>query len=224
LWPTALVILLARFDRISAAKVAGAVILAAPALRLLMHFCGNDFLAHRIYFMLHTRLDSLMFGCLVALLEGTAVLESTYRRLRPLWALFPIYVFLISPQLEHRFGGAYTYAVGYTLIGFSIAMMVIYVVRENRTLVGDLLNSRVFVHIGVISYSIYIWQELFLHENNTSCFGKFPLNLLCLAVLAEFSHRCVEQPFMACRKWFERPQASTALSNGCIGVSASPSA
>ena len=207
LWPTALVVLLARSNRMTAAKLAAALILLAPILRIATHLSGNEFLVHRIYYMLHTRMDALMFGCLAALLEGSAILESAYRRLRPLAALFPGFVFIVSPQLEYRFGGAYTYIVGYTLIGFSIAMMMLYAVRESGTRIGRVLNSRVLVHIGVLSYSIYLWQQLFVNPWNTSVIGKFPLNLLCVAALAEFSYYCVERPFMSWRKKFERQQA-----------------
>lgn len=206
LWPTILVLLLTRSSRRTAAKFAAGLILLAPIFRLATHLSGSEFLSHRIYYMLHTRMDALMFGCLAALLEGSALLESIYGRLRPAAVLLPVFIFLVSPQLEHRFGGAYTYLVGYTLIGSSITMMMLYLVRESDTPIVRLMNSRVLVHIGVISYSIYIWQQLFLHAANTSISGRFPWSLLCIAVLAEFSHYCIERPFMRWRKWLERRQ------------------
>jgi peptidoglycan/LPS O-acetylase OafA/YrhL len=204
-WPSILVILL-KSDRTSATKLAVALILLAPVLRVVTHLSGNEFLAHKIYYMLHTRMDSLMFGCLAALLEGGAVAVVAYYRLRPIATLFPVFVFVISPQLEHRLGGAYTYTMGYTLVSFSVVMMMLYAVRESEAPVGKLLNSRFVVHIGVISYSIYLWQQIFLHWATTSIFGKFPLNIVCIIATAEFSHTFVEQPFMRWRRRFEKQQ------------------
>jgi peptidoglycan/LPS O-acetylase OafA/YrhL len=167
-----------------AAKLAATLILLAPLLRIATHFSGSEFLEHRIYYMLHTRMDALMFGCLAALLEGGTVLEAVYVRLRPAAFGFPLFVFVVSPQLEHRFGGAYTYLVGYSLVGFSIAMMMLYAIRESQTAIARLLNSRELVHLGVISYSLYLWQQLFLNPQNVSLFGRLPLNLVCIAACA----------------------------------------
>ena len=79
LWPSTLAILLRRSGKLTAAKVTGSLIILGPLSRVVTHFYGGPFHASHIYYLLHTRLNTLMFGCLCALLEGTVALENLYR-------------------------------------------------------------------------------------------------------------------------------------------------
>ena len=58
------------------------------------------------------------------------------------------------------------------------------------------------VHIGVVSYSIYLWQMLFLAPENHSWTGRFPLNLGCVLLAAHLSYWLVEKPFLNVRNRF----------------------
>ena len=66
------------------------------------------------------------------------------------------------------------------------------------------MNTRVLMHIGVISYSLYLWQQLFLTPLNHSFTGRFPLNVAFVFLAAELSYRCIEIPFL---RWRARLQA-----------------
>lgn len=46
------------------------------------------------------------------------------------------------------------------LIGFIITIML-----SGRSLLSDILSSRILVKIGILSYSLYIWQQLFVGPN-----------------------------------------------------------
>jgi peptidoglycan/LPS O-acetylase OafA/YrhL len=58
----------------------------------------------------------------------------------------------------------------------------------------------------VLSYSIYIWQTLFLHVQNSRVFaplsfvGSFPANWLGFYALACFSYYVIEQPSLQLRR------------------------
>jgi hypothetical protein len=43
------------------------------------HFWASPFYATHSPYLLHTRVDTLMFGCLYALLDGSEDLERVYR-------------------------------------------------------------------------------------------------------------------------------------------------
>jgi peptidoglycan/LPS O-acetylase OafA/YrhL len=52
--------------------------------------------------------------------------------------------------------------------------------------------------LGVYSYSIYIWQQLFLTPANinTTILGVFPINYLATFILAALSYNFVEKQFL----------------------------
>jgi peptidoglycan/LPS O-acetylase OafA/YrhL len=65
------------------------------------------------------------------------------------------------------------------------------------------------VQIGVLSYSIYIWQTLFLHPNNPQVFAPlgrfgiwistFPGNWPAILIAACLSYYLIEQPALRAR-------------------------
>jgi peptidoglycan/LPS O-acetylase OafA/YrhL len=67
------------------------------------------------------------------------------------------------------------------------------------------LNWAPIVKVGVLSYSIYIWQTLFLHHSNVQVFGShtfistIPGNWLGFSLLACFSYYVIEQPSLRLR-------------------------
>jgi peptidoglycan/LPS O-acetylase OafA/YrhL len=55
-----------------------------------------------------------------------------------------------------------------------------------------------------MSYSLYLWQELFLDYGVTGLRFDFPFNLIALAVTSLFSYYCIEQAFPGLRQRFSR--------------------
>ena len=121
LWPALLVWLLLRgrgeSGRVAAAKVALAVIVAEPLVRVL---CFRFLPGLHSPGMFHMRADGLMFGAAGALLQGTTRFERWYRN-STRWPaaewLLPGLLFLISGALGLRFGNYWTMPAGLTLDG-----------------------------------------------------------------------------------------------------------
>jgi peptidoglycan/LPS O-acetylase OafA/YrhL len=94
----------------------------------------------------------------------------------------------------------------YLLITAMIASTL--VVREG--LAYQWLNSRSLVWIGTISYSLYVWQQIFLlHPEGThplGMLGDFPYNLICSFVAAYGSYRFIEKPMAKFAKRLRRPE------------------
>jgi peptidoglycan/LPS O-acetylase OafA/YrhL len=66
-------------------------------------------------------------------------------------------------------------------------------------LIGSrLLNARPLVAIGVMSYSLYLWQQLFLIQFRPpgSVLQTFPANLVAASACAAMSYWMVEKPFL----------------------------
>jgi peptidoglycan/LPS O-acetylase OafA/YrhL len=75
------------------------------------------------------------------------------------------------------------------LVGFAV-------IRSNRPL-WKWLEHPAVAAIGVRSYSIYLWQQLFLNPRADGFFYHFPQNIVFAIVAGWLSYRFIEQPFLA---------------------------
>ena len=63
-----------------------------------------------------------------------------------------------------------------------------------------LLASKPLVGIGLISYSIYLWQQPFLNRHFPALPTSFPLNLALVFIAASISYYAIERPFLDLRQ------------------------
>ena len=78
--------------------------------------------------------------------------------------------------------------------------MLFWAVENPRTLAGRVLNWAPLVRLGLVSYSLYLWQQLWLSHEVVTAGWMVPL-LICGAVLcAELSYRFVELPMLRFRQ------------------------
>ena len=89
-------------------------------------------------------------------------------------------------------------------LNIAIALCLESVVRYPRTAVGRLLNLAPLRAIGVLSYSLYLWQQLFINRTGSFWWNAFPANLLLACVCALASFFLVETPALELRKRLER--------------------
>jgi len=200
LWPFFMLIALRYGGRSAAAKLAAGLIILAPILRLAGYALHIHFTQNHNSTMFHTRMDSLMAGCLVALSIGLPRFEAFYRRFAPYWWTLPIYFWGISYYLDVRFFPKYTFSIGYTLDSIATALFILWASRNAQSLVGKVLNSRLFVTMGVLSYSAYLWQTFFTNKENTSFLGVMPWALISIWICAWLSYHFVEMPALNLRK------------------------
>jgi len=80
--------------------------------------------------------------------------------------------------------------------------------------VGRILNSRPLVFVGVISYSIYLWQQLFLNRYVVAAPTSFPLNLTLVVLAALASYYVVERPTLRLRQRIEARLFAGGRRNG----------
>jgi peptidoglycan/LPS O-acetylase OafA/YrhL len=55
-----------------------------------------------------------------------------------------------------------------------------------------------------MSYSLYLWQQLFFNPFSSSPISKFPLNLVAALAAASASYILVERPLLNLRRRFRR--------------------
>lgn len=204
-WPFILVYCLRRKGvkaRRKAAIFPVVVILVSPIVRILLRLSHDPAMqAASVHYL---KFDFIMFGCLVALLRGTPEFEAVYRfSTRLSWA--PPLAMALCNVLSVVYQNYFDLTIGFTINGFAIAMFLLWCTRNAESILGRVLNSWVVVKIGTLSYSIYLWQTLFLHAGNEAVFawvpwlGRPPWNWLGFLVAGLTSYYVVEQPSLRLR-------------------------
>jgi peptidoglycan/LPS O-acetylase OafA/YrhL len=65
------------------------------------------------------------------------------------------------------------------------------------------MNWPPVVYVGTISYSLYLWQELFFTRYKVTPLTTFPLNILAVVLCAVLSYHFVELQFLRLKRRFE---------------------
>lgn len=193
LWPFCMKAMRLRDAR----RLAVLLILLMPFSRALTgYFFPAVHASGKVSIMLHSRLDTLMFGCLLALLwRSERFSHFTKHALRP-WSLQASWIAaLIVLPLGTLFLGIAYRLVYLSLLGVALTWMLIYVVRRPTTLAGRFLNWAPIKYVGVLSYSLYLYQQMF----TGFFFRNVPLNLVCAFGAAICSYYCVEKPSLGLR-------------------------
>jgi peptidoglycan/LPS O-acetylase OafA/YrhL len=202
LWPLAMIFLPLR----RLVWVAAAVVLASPVIRVAQYVLLPE-LRGRTDLMFQSRADMLIIGCLLALTAGSVSWHRVLPVVRRLWPVYVVFLVLVSPILEDRFEGAYRLTVGWTLEAICVAGIIATITTSGSSLLGRALAWRPLVWIGLISYSLYLWQQLFL-----TALMPAPLSLPWVGIPAAIacataSYWLVEKPFLRLKKRFERGTA-----------------
>jgi peptidoglycan/LPS O-acetylase OafA/YrhL len=146
--------------------------------------------------------DTMLFGCLLALLRTYSTFEVWHVTHLHGWVVFSLAVlaFYLMPlsqaHLARPLSTLINETVGIFLIALSASLVVIYVVTRTDGLSGRFLNNRALKHIGVLSYSLYLWQQPVLIHGG---FRLRYIGFLYAFLLAETSFWLVERPTMALR-------------------------
>jgi peptidoglycan/LPS O-acetylase OafA/YrhL len=199
-WPALIMLIPTKVAR----KVVAAGLLFEPALRLCLY------LAARLHVLLDksdlkmidswsfTRADSIGVGCLLALLAIDPVFRrrlAPYERNAAAWLTGAAGTLCASMALGLKFA-VYGIVCGYTVNALCIAAIIWLCIARHESRLGSLLQSRSVAFVGVLSYSLYLWQQLFLVPHHSAWACQWPQNI-CLAIIAGLlSYYVVERPFL----------------------------
>lgn len=184
----------------------------APVVRLLAfkHFYPDSLAVLFAHFSFFKYFDSLALGCVGGFLfsRKKPLVEDIVRT--RLWSGMALAVLLIL--MPHLFGllhvpGRLIAASGSTMQGLGLLVLILQSLVLPRWGVYWMLNWGWVRHLGVLSYSIYIWQQLFC--TNPAVLGvaqawyfSFPGWLLITIVVAHISYFGLELPFVKLRRRF----------------------
>jgi peptidoglycan/LPS O-acetylase OafA/YrhL len=192
-WPTLLKILRPKH----ALFMAIGLIVVEPVARVITYmYLPGLRESGKISAMFHTRIDTIMFGCLIALVwRHHKFKRFADRYLRaPAFYISCFFLLCINPVLNLQFRVAY-HAFWLTMEGVALSIALIYLVRRPATLPGRFVNIRLLRYVGVLSYSLYLWQQMFVEAWH----DWFPLNLLAALCCAVLSFYFVEKPALRLR-------------------------
>ena len=146
--------------------------------------------------------DSIAVGCVLAGARSWLHRQPLYHRVLVSRWLFlaPVVVVLSGALSQHP---RIDFFVGFTFRNVVVALCIDRWVTYPSDRVGRVLNSRPFVFVALISYSIYLWQQLFLNRDAMSLPTSFPLNITLAIVAALASYYLVERPSLRLRQRLE---------------------
>ena len=140
--------------------------------------------------------DTLAVGCVLALSRAWLARQPMYLRIfdsRVVIGAIPVIILITNFLLPHT---RFSWLCGETVLNISIAAGIDWCIRNYETPFGKILNRQPMVAIGVLSYSIYLWQQPFLNPGARWWPSTFPVNMILAAGAALLSYLCVERPFL----------------------------
>lgn len=193
-WPPLLLFVLRRH----ADRVLPALILVIPLVRTASYFLAPE-LRGQLQMMLHTGADSIFVGAYAAIHQA---------RIREWFATSPhsgrmanaacVAFFLLTPGLTLALGGYWTATYGTTVSGILVTAIIMAVITLPDFWLSRFLRLAPVMYLGTLSYSVYLWQQLFLYNGSPFALD-FPLSLLQVLLAAILSYYLIERPVMRFR-------------------------
>jgi peptidoglycan/LPS O-acetylase OafA/YrhL len=197
LWPLTLLVLRER----RAMVVALAAILIGPLVRVAIRewiFHVDPQSLNGMTTSFPAMFDYLAAGCALALLRPWLLTRPWYLRLTDSsWLLLAVPLVLLINR-----GGSHTVAIllGSPVMNVCIALLIESSTRHASSLAGRFLNWKPVVFLGVLSYSLYLWQSPFFDHRSDAWIHAFPQNLMFAFLAALASYFLVERPFLRLRR------------------------
>jgi peptidoglycan/LPS O-acetylase OafA/YrhL len=208
LWP----LLLVRVNPRRALAATVVLVAASPVIRMLTY----DAAAIRHGNAAHVRMDALLVGCALATLP--VAFPGAYRRFRDAalrWRLdlagaiayLVVLPYAMSPYISVPVSGETRFSLGLSLQAVAGCLLLFGLVERPRGAFARVLATRPMRHLGVVSYSLYLWQQPFvIPETDLPMWVRLPGLLLA----AEASHWLVERPFLSLKRRYESARARPA--------------
>lgn len=164
LWPTLFLVLRRRPDRLPWVLVA--IIVAVWIYRFVLCFGFHVDQAY-LYASFDTRFDSLMVGCLLAVILWQRRLDELVNRLTlnpwlPLLTLVLLILAIYFPQISGIPVPRYRDVFEFLLTPLLTAVLMAQLIANHGHWLWSWLESRPIRYLGMISYSLYLYQQIIL--------------------------------------------------------------
>jgi peptidoglycan/LPS O-acetylase OafA/YrhL len=202
LWPITFFLL----RRKLAARLALILALAGPVLPLTDYFL---FPALRGSDGIEARIGLLMAGCAIAFVLDSPSWKQQIRML-PKWPIPARALLVLILLLGAPFGPSASASIGARIVRMAspsleallVALALPTLIAGKPGLAFRVLNLPLARHFGKLSFSIYIWQQLFLVPGSCNTFMPLLWRLLALYFVSLCSYYFLERPFLRLRSRF----------------------
>jgi peptidoglycan/LPS O-acetylase OafA/YrhL len=155
-----------------------------------------------IQFHAGVRIDFLLVPAIMAVIISKPAFRESIRSRLTYWPLLIIPIFLLIPYED---GSAWRI----TLIPWLMSFLILGSILNPTNLFGRFLELAPLRYLGRISYSIYLWQQLFYNEHYTKAMPlgilqSWPLRILVTLACAIASYYLIEQPCIRLGRSFIR--------------------
>jgi peptidoglycan/LPS O-acetylase OafA/YrhL len=159
--------------------------------------------------------DGLLWGCFFAVMRRHA--NTTIINYFSSNTVFSITLILFVLSLIEW---SHDYKIKMLIYSFQsllIALMIFYTSSAQKNVLISTLETKPLRWIGKLSYSVYLWQQLFFVPNkdlisSMILLQSFPLNLLLVMIIATFSYYTVEKKFIRIGHKLAKPVTEGRLS------------
>jgi peptidoglycan/LPS O-acetylase OafA/YrhL len=182
-----------------------------PVISFASYYAFPD-LRGQLMMMLHSGSESIFSGCLLAICMVRHP-QLAKKLLLPWWGIagLLLYFYFLDTEISPHMPRGYGMIVGITLITLCITVFLANVLRPEATHgYQRFLEFRPLVYLGRISYSVYLWQQLFTTPANTTWTGKFPLNVVIAIAVGWLSYQFIEVPFIRLKDKYFPPHTKPA--------------
>jgi len=150
------------------------------------------------------RLDILLFGCAAALVWDDPRVQALLRRTGGSLLALAAAAAAVCCQV-------WTPPGYLTMVAALMALLPAATVAKSQSWAGRILELPLLAWVGRMSYSLYIWQQLFLPSNelprSLGIFERGPWNLAAIFGCAALSYYLVERPAIAWGKRWTRKRS-----------------
>jgi peptidoglycan/LPS O-acetylase OafA/YrhL len=174
------------------------VIVLGPLVRIATYHLAPHPEPVWLYHGFQGNMDALATGCVLAFVRTRLHDSAAYRLVRRSRMVFAFPAIILLANIQgghpHLFDG-----VCVSVMNILIAIIIDWAMINHTGVVGRILNSRPFTAVGVMSYSIYLWQQPFL-VRPVNTISQFLLRLVAIVFISSFSYLVVERLSLQLRK------------------------
>jgi peptidoglycan/LPS O-acetylase OafA/YrhL len=176
----------------------------------------------RTYIATDTRIDSILFGCALAVMGNPVVDRSRFsdRWWKGVWLPLGLVVLIASLAISFM-SESFKESLSYTLQGLGLVPVFVCAMRFPRWFAFPLLNWRPMAFVGVISYSLYLVHPTVLYGIDrylpTSMLGRGVAAALVSLGLALGIYLLVERPIARLRRRLSHLHGRPAAEPAAVG-------
>jgi peptidoglycan/LPS O-acetylase OafA/YrhL len=192
-----------------------AVILAMPVVRVVSYVLFPDLRDH-LSAMFHTAIDPIAMGALLACFEDRAAMWASRVSSRMIAAIVTL-LFIVAPLMRILLRGMWTITYGATIESAAAAALIALLAYRPDHWTAKITRLRPFQYVGMISFSLYLWQQMFCIKG-APFESPFYISVPAALVAASVSFYAIERPTRGWRNLFSASLSAKSIDKAAASL------